>query len=60
MIVYHGSNLIVDRPKLIVQNRFLDFGCCISRVEMSIKVQSKFGVNFDCTFIDISKSLKIT
>ncbi len=26
MIVYHGSNVIVDKPKLIVQNRFLDFG----------------------------------
>ena len=26
MILYHGSNLIVDIPKLIPQNRFLDFG----------------------------------
>lgn len=26
MIVYHGSNVVVDRPELIVQNRFLDFG----------------------------------
>ena len=26
MIVYHGSNLIVETPKLIEQNRFLDFG----------------------------------
>ena len=26
----------------------------LNRLEMSIKVQSKFGVNFDCTFIDIS------
>ena len=26
MIVYHGSNLVVDKPKLITQNRFLDFG----------------------------------
>ena len=26
MIVYHGSNLVVEKPKLIVQNRFLDFG----------------------------------
>ena len=26
MIVYHGSNLIVSEPKLIPQNRFLDFG----------------------------------
>ncbi|MBP3392545.1 MAG: DUF3990 domain-containing protein [Clostridia bacterium] len=26
MIVYHGSNLTVSKPKLITQNRFLDFG----------------------------------
>ena len=26
MILYHGSNTIVERPKLIQQNRFLDFG----------------------------------
>ena len=26
MILYHGSNVIVDCPKLIRQSRFLDFG----------------------------------
>jgi len=26
MILYHGSNMIVEHPKLIEQNRFLDFG----------------------------------
>lgn len=26
MILYHGSNLTVSEPKLIKQNRFLDFG----------------------------------
>ena len=26
MILYHGSNMVVDRPKRIEQNRFLDFG----------------------------------
>lgn len=26
MIVYHGSNLVVPKPRLIYQNRFLDFG----------------------------------
>lgn len=26
MILYHGSNLTVSEPKLLVQNRFLDFG----------------------------------
>ncbi len=26
MILYHGSNVIADQPKLIRQNRYLDFG----------------------------------
>ena len=26
MILYHGSNVLVDQPKLIRQNRYLDFG----------------------------------
>lgn len=26
MILYHGSNVVVSTPKLIRQNRFLDFG----------------------------------
>ena len=26
MILYHGSNMIVDKPKLVPQNRYLDFG----------------------------------
>lgn len=26
MILYHGSNMKVEKPKLIEQNRFLDFG----------------------------------
>lgn len=26
MIVFHGSNVVVSSPKLIQQNRFLDFG----------------------------------
>lgn len=26
MLLYHGSNQIVDKPRLIEQNRFLDFG----------------------------------
>ncbi len=25
MILYHGSNVVVSEPKLIQQNRFLDF-----------------------------------
>ena len=27
MVLYHGSNLVVEKPKLILQNRALDFGC---------------------------------
>lgn len=26
MILYHGSNMVVERPRLVEQNRFLDFG----------------------------------
>lgn len=26
MIVYHGSNMVVDHPRLVRQNRILDFG----------------------------------
>ena len=26
MILYHGSNIVVENPRLIEQNRFLDFG----------------------------------
>lgn len=26
MLIYHGSNVCVEEPKLIQQNRFLDFG----------------------------------
>ena len=26
MILYHGSNVVVEQPKLIRQNRYLDFG----------------------------------
>ena len=26
MILYHGSNVVVSKPQLIHQNRFLDFG----------------------------------
>lgn len=26
MILYHGSNTVVEQPRLIAQNRFLDFG----------------------------------
>ncbi|MBQ8214018.1 MAG: DUF3990 domain-containing protein [Clostridia bacterium] len=26
MLLYHGSNMLVKQPKLVVQNRFLDFG----------------------------------
>ena len=25
MIIYHGSNVIVDKPRMVFQNRTLDF-----------------------------------
>ena len=26
LLVYHGSNVVVDTPRLLPQNRYLDFG----------------------------------
>lgn len=26
MILFHGSNVVVEKPKLIIQNRYMDFG----------------------------------
>ena len=26
MLLYHGSNMTVDKPRLVAQNRYLDFG----------------------------------
>lgn len=26
MILYHGSNLVVSEPKILIPNRYLDFG----------------------------------
>jgi len=26
MLIYHGSNVVVERPRILVPNRFLDFG----------------------------------
>ena len=26
MVVYHGSNIVIEQPQLVPQNRFLDFG----------------------------------
>ena len=52
MILYHGSNVTVEQPKLIKQNRYLDFGfgfyTTTNRnlrkvVYFSLKVQMKHG-----------------
>lgn len=52
MILYHGSNVILDKPRLIDQNRTLDFGYIsgsfISRrgkmSEVSIKTMLEFMI----------------
>ena len=40
MILYHGSNVIVDMPKLIEQNRALDFGKGFYTTENKIQAAS--------------------
>ncbi|MDR2547791.1 MAG: DUF3990 domain-containing protein [Lachnospiraceae bacterium] len=27
MIIYHGSNVVVEKPKILISERMLDFGC---------------------------------
>ena len=44
MILYHGSNVIVDQPKLIRQNRYLDFGFgfyTTTKREQAVKLAQK-------------------
>ncbi len=50
MILYHGSNQIVEKPKIIDQNRFLDFGFGfyttsnkIQAINFAKKVQKRRG-----------------
>ena len=48
MILYHGSNIVVAQPKLIQQNRFLDFGYgfyTTTNKEQAIRDRFKFCVN---------------
>ena len=40
MILYHGSNLIVDKPQLVPQNRALDFGKGFYTTENKIQAVS--------------------
>ena len=40
MILYHGSNVIVDKPQLIPQNRALDFGGGFYTTENKIQAVS--------------------
>ncbi len=44
MILYHGSNVIVNKPMLVTQNRALDFGCgfyTTENTEQAISFASK-------------------
>ncbi|MCM1334679.1 MAG: DUF3990 domain-containing protein [Bacteroides sp.] len=48
MIVYHGSNEIVEQPRLIKQNRFLDFGYgfyTTTNEEQAVSFARKVSVN---------------
>lgn len=40
MILYHGSNMAVELPKLLVQNRFLDFGTGFYTTENKVQAIS--------------------
>jgi len=40
MIVYHGSNVIVEQPRLVPQTRFLDFGNGFYTTENKIQALS--------------------
>lgn len=40
MILYHGSNVVVEKPKLIMQNRALDFGSGFYTTENEIQAVS--------------------
>jgi len=40
MILYHGSNTIVDKPQLILQNRALDFGSGFYTTENKVQAIS--------------------
>lgn len=71
MILYHGSNLTVDNPKIIVPNRFLDFGngfyttanheqaVSFAKKVAARKADGKATVNIYETYGDFSSDLKI-
>lgn len=40
MILYHGSNMAVEQPKLLPQNRFLDFGSGFYTTENKLQAVS--------------------
>ena len=46
MILYHGSNVIVEQPKLIRQNRYLDFG-----FGFYTTTNRDQAVNFECSIL---------
>ena len=59
MILYHGSNVVVKQPKLVEQNRFLDFGYGFytttneeqaKNLGISIIEEEVLEISFDITF----------
>ena len=55
MVVYHGSNVVVEKPRLIHQTRKLDFGAgfySITKPEQAISFAHKVLEYFG--FIDLS------
>ena len=52
MVIYHGSNVCVTEPKLIQQNRFLDFGFgfyTTTNKKQAIGFAEKVGSDFPVT-----------
>lgn len=55
MIVYHGSNVVVSEPKLIQQNRFLDFGFGLRRWTKGYTIKQP---NMDCQPTEITALMR--
>lgn len=51
MIIYHGSNLTVDKPKILTPNRYLDFGAgfyTTTNFDQALNFASKVTVRKKC------------
>lgn len=66
MILYHGSNMVVEQPRLILQNRFLDFGPGfytttnkLQAESFAKKVVSRRGGNAIVNVYELSESVDI-